>query len=268
MNLEDYFRLVEACTPEPTKDKTVWAKGSKVCLVYIEPRPLSVVKHNLWNICNVYGGSNVDITLLHSSHNKDMILSITRDWENVRCIVEDTKLSSVDEYSRFLASVAFWDLFSEYEYVCIHQWDSYIFKKIPEKFFAFDFVGAPTGHFYVPFRGGIMNICHERCTCDRCLVGDHYFKERHFIHDPNIITMCNGGLSLRKVSAMRDVCTSKQYRGEPEDLYFCLHHINKPSREEAKEFSVQDFTYDGIPFGCHKIWESQQEDYIKRLFET
>lgn len=266
MNKEEYFKLVKNCTSKPISDKTKWAKYSKLCLLYIEPRPLNIVKYNLWNLCNIYGGCDACLTIIHSSKNKEDIMEITKDWENVKYIQKDEELSSVDNYSRLLTTYDFWNTFSEYDHVLINQWDSYLFKKIPDNFFQYDFVGAPTGHFYIPFRNGIMNICGMKCKCDRCIIGDHYFKEINFINNKDKIFMFNGGLSLRKTSVMKQICNIKPYKGEAEDLYFCLSGIHKPSRDEAKEFSVQDFKYDDKPVGCHQIWLSQSEEYISKLF--
>ncbi len=267
MNQETYFDLVIQSTPEPSPDSMRWATHSTLGLLFIEFRPMDIIKYNLWNIANVYGGGDTALTIVHSGENKDMIMETTKDWKNVRYVQAFENNKDVNTYSKLLASYAFWDTFSEFEYILINQWDSYIFKKIPEQFFEYDFVGAPTSHFYVPLNGGIMNICSLKCKCDRCIAGDHPYKENTFITHPNKIFMFNGGFSLRKVSTMKSMCKDKPWRGEPEDVYFMLSNISRPTRDLGRSFSVQDFKCEGVPVGCHQIWLCQGEDYIRNLFK-
>jgi len=267
MDKESYFDLVKQSTPEPDHIHTNWKETSPLCMLFIEFRPMDIIKYNLWNIANVYGGGDTALTIVHSGDNKEMIMETTKDWKNVRYIQAFDKNKDVNAYSKLLASYDFWDNFSEYDYVLINQWDSYIFKKIQNHFFEYDFIGAPTGHFYVPHDGRIINICSSRCKCDRCVKGDHPYKEANFIGHPKKIFMFNGGFSLRNVSTMKHICKIKPWRGEPEDLYFMISNITRPTRELGRSFSVQDFKCEDIPVGCHQIWLSQDEAYIRDLFK-
>jgi hypothetical protein len=105
------------------------------------------------------------------------------------------------------------------------------------------------------------------CECDRCKSGDHQLKKLNFLNSPyKKWFMFNGGFSLRRVEAMKQLCRHKKYSGEAEDLYFMISELSRPTREEAKEFGVQDFTYDNVPVGCHQIWLRNDKEYIKKLF--
>ena len=55
--------------------------------------------------------------------------------------------------------------------------------------------------------------------------------------------------------------------GEPDDVYFAISDLSRPSVEEASEFGVQDFRYDGVPVGCHQLWPKHPEEYIRQLFK-
>lgn len=266
MNKEDYFDLVMQTTTEPLEPKTLWSENSKLCMLFIEFRPMETIKYNLWNIANVYGGGAA-LTIVHSGENRDMIMETTKDWKNVRYIQAFESNEDVNAYSKLLVSYTFWDTFSKFEHVLINQWDSYLFRKIPDQFFEYDFVGAPTGHYYIPHNGGVINICSSRCKCDRCIAGDHPYKEDKYIHHPNKIFMFNGGFSLRNVSTMKTMCKNKSWRGEPEDMFFMLSNITRPTRDLGRFFSVQDFKCEGLPVGCHQIWLSQDEEYTRDLFK-
>jgi hypothetical protein len=267
MNKESYFDLVIESTPEPSHTSTKWATHSKLGMLFIEFRTMDIIKYNLWNIANVYGGGDTVLTIVHSGENKDMIMETTKDWENVRYIQAFESNKDVNAYSKLLVSYEFWDNFSEFEHILINQWDSYIFKKIPEHFFEYDFVGAPTGHYYIQHDGRIINICSSMCKCDRCVAGEHPYKENNFITHPNKIFMFNGGFSLRNVSTMKEMCRAKPWRGEAEDLYFMMSAISRPTRDIGRSFSVQDFRCEGVPVGCHQIWLRQDEEYIRDLFK-
>ena len=266
MNLETYKELVFSQTKEPSVAQTKWVKTSKLCMMFVEFRNMDILKYNLWNIANVYGGSDTALVIVHSSENRDAIMEITKDWENVRYEELYDKNIDVNEYSRLFTSVDFWNKFSEYEHVLTNQWDSYLFKRIPEKFFKYDYVGGACGHYFINWHGQLMNICSMTCECPRCLNSEHQFKSKYFDDFPNKFIMLNGGFSLRKVSSMLNFCKEKRWNGEPEDLFFMISNLTRPTREESLEFGVQDFVSEN-PAGCHQIWVRHTEDYIVKLFE-
>jgi hypothetical protein len=75
----------------------------------------------------------------------------------------------------------------------------------------------------------------------------------------------NGGLSLRRKSKMLNIINNCKYNNEPEDVYFsvaCNLPLNKPSFEEAKNFSVEG-VYNDNSFGIHKIWRFFNKNIIK-----
>jgi hypothetical protein len=236
-------------------------------MLFIEFRFMDILKYNLWNIANVYGGGDVCMTIAHSGDNKDIIYETTKDWKNVRYIQLYEKNIEYSEFSVLLTSHTFWEMFNDFEYVLINSWDSYLFRKIPEKFFEYDLVGSPCGHFYILYGNRIINICSSTCECDRCKSGDHPLKDKNFLNSPyKKWFMFNGGFSLRKVDSVKKLCREKRYSGEAEDLYFAISELSRPTREEAKEFGVQDFPYDGVPVGCHQIWLRNDREYVKNLF--
>jgi hypothetical protein len=230
MDKETYFNLVIDSTPEPSHESVKWAETSKLCMLFIEFRPMDIIKYNLWNIANVYGGGDTSLVIVHSGENRDMIMETTKDWKNVKYIQAFETNKDVNAYSKLLVSHEFWDKFSDYDYVLTNQWDSYIFKKIPEQFFKYDFVGAPTGHFYIIDHGRLINICSLNCKCDRCLGDRHSFNEDVF-------------------------CT-----------FVFQTYINQ--RGMKRDFSASRLLFSGtLPVGCHQIWLRQDEDYIRTLFK-
>ena len=269
MDTEEYKALVADITRVPSPEKCTWAKKSKMCMLYIEFRNMDIIKHNLHNICNVYGGGDVALVIAYSGDNRDIILETTRDWKNVIHMELYDKNIEYQEYSRLLTSYDFWDKFSDFEYVLTNSWDSYIFKRVPEMFLQYDIVGSPCAHFFSEYNGHLVNICSSFCTCPRCKEtnGNHFFKDINFIQNPVKYFMFNGGFYLRNVKSIKELCKQKPWSGETDDVYFAISNLSRPSRNEAKAFGVQDFMYDGIPVGCHQIWLKQPKEYVLRLFK-
>ena len=266
MDVKDYRALVSKVTKVPDASNTVWAKNSKLCMMYIEFRNMEIIRDNLNNVCNVYGGGDTALTIVYSGDNEKIVHETTKDWTNVTYMKIFDHNVPVDEYSRLLTSYEFWDKFSAFDHVLTNSWDSYIFKRIPDKFFKYDIVGGPCKHFYTKYHGQIINICGDDCTCPRCETRDHQFKERNFISNPDNFFMFNGGFYLRKIDSVKALCKHKIWSGEPDDVYFALSGLSRPSRSEAREFGVQDFKYDGVPVGCHQVWIKHEEHYVHNLF--
>ena len=263
--MDVYTARIKERTPVPTTRTRCWARKAPLCLLYIEFRDMDIIETNLHNLCDVYGGTGeAALVIAHSKENEARIKEITKDWENVRYVVPYEKNVDVNAYSALLCSHAFWDIFSEFTHVLINQWDSYLLKKIPEKFFTYDFVGAPCRHFYVIMNNQLVNVCHAECQCPRCLQSrDHPFTEDKFTDERQRIYMFNGGFSLRKVETMKQVCAQKKWHGEPEDVYFCITGITRPNRREACAFAIQDYIEgDEAPAGVHQLWVHQDVDKI------
>ena len=262
MKLESYINLVKNNTPEPSVEKRVFSTSGKLCLLFIEFRNMEIIPYNLYNICNVYGNSGVGLTIVHSGENKEQIYEATKDWKNVKYIQEIEKNKDVHFYDTLITSADFWKRFTDFEYVLTNTWDSYIFRKIPEKFFHFDYVGGVCNHVICRRDNQIFNICGDKCGCGNCVR-----KQSTFNYHPYdvIYNIGNGGFCLRKLKTTIDLCIKKPHRGEPDDVYFSMSYLTQPSRLESSEFSVQDWNYNGVPVGCHKIWENQPDEYTSQL---
>jgi len=107
------------------------------------------------------------------------------------------------EYNKLLKSVEFWDKL-KYEHVLIFQTDSMLLREGIEEFLEWDYVGAP---WKLQYHGG------------------------------------NGGLSLRKVAVMKEICEKATFSKRNEDTLICNymkeHEYNLAPREVCEKFSVE-----------------------------
>ena len=78
MDTDTYKNLVAEVTQIPTGSKTIWAEKSKLCMMYIEFRNMDIIRHNLNNICNVYGGGDVSLAIVYSGDNEEVVKDTTK----------------------------------------------------------------------------------------------------------------------------------------------------------------------------------------------
>ena len=138
---------------------------------------------------------------------------------------------NVQEYSIYLKSVDFWNIFSE-EYTLIFQYDSCAFKKFDNSFLDYYYLGAQWPE-HIQQNKGIFNG--------------------------------NGGTSLRHIKTMAYICEKYYYKlydeNLPEDVYFSKYLYQEKLLENStiliNKFSMENIRCDESVFG-HAIYESVQ----------
>lgn len=184
-----------------------------------------------WSHTIVCGNVNYDFMC-------DMVKRINR---NIHVIKTDYDNLMPSEYSLFLSSTEFWNLFYG-EKILIYQEDTCIFKSNIDEFLEWDYIGAP------------------------------FLKKQN--DTPNLVG--NGGLSLRSKSTMLKVIdtinifeteynsSTKQYMTNsrstvpPEDVYFSKNIQEKGLGKVADWDTAYKFSSESIvnenSFGGHGIW--------------
>ena len=145
------------------------------------------------------------------SYLKDQVL---KDWVNVQFI--NLKVDSMTRKSYSLLLVKFYEHFKS-QFVLIFQTDSFIRRVVDEKFFQYDWVGAPW-------------------TSTRSKAG-------------------NGGFSLRRVQTMKDI-SQKYGPSEVYEDYFFKDYLDAdklPEKSVSSKFSVE-IIWHPDPVGFHKFW--------------
>ena len=197
----------------------------------IEPRIIDTLPGVLYNIANIYGNKGVGLTIYHGNNNVNYIKTITASWENV--VYKSLNVDNLqrNNYSYLLTQKGFYKSFTS-SHVLIFQSDSYLFRKIPDYYFQFDYIGAP----WVNSKG---NGCG------------------------------NGGISLRNVETMirvSDINGSNQH----EDLFFSNKSINVCTNYEYhKAFSTEGIFHPNSVC-CHQPYFSMTDkkltqEYLKFL---
>ena len=201
---------------------------------------------NAWSFTIVCGNVNM-------RYIKHMVKNISM---NINIIHLDYDNMTRNEYSNYLMTSHFWDLFKG-DKILIYQEDSLILQKNIMDFIDYDYIGAP-------FPQGTDDT-------------------------PNGVG--NGGLSLRTRRKMIEViqkCPIKKFKignstknymdmvgmdNVPEDVYFSKnlqdYKIGKVADwDTAYQFSSES-TFNPNSFGCHQLWTctTKWQNHLKKIFK-
>jgi hypothetical protein len=194
------------------------------CAVIVETRShphLSYVMRNVMHFLDPSWG----LCVVHGSENREYVESIVSGWGEVLLIDSGIGALTPERYNDFVCCESFWRQVPS-ETILMFQSDSILRRSGIDEFLDLDYVGAPWMHALVGNAG-----CGP--------VG-------------------NGGLSLRKKSAMLDILANHEHEpGLTEDQYFSrwLYHdgYRVPSLEAAALFSTETI-YQPESLGLHKAW--------------
>lgn len=193
---------------------TIIPKTTDKIMVIIEPRRHHLLEAVLRNFAFYLAPKGWGLMIFHGTDNEEYLKNIIKYWDYVHLVNMGVANLSIRDYNMMLTSVEFWERIPS-EHILIFQTDTFIRNNNIDEFIGYDYVGAPWEWL-------------NRCG--------------------------NGGLSLRRKSAMISAIKRVQYNGVNEDVYFSLDcGLNIPSFEVGKRFSVESVLYDN-PFGFHKPW--------------
>jgi hypothetical protein len=239
------YELLLDRIPDPIQNNTIWGKKeTRLGICLIEFREHKYMKHVFNNMCNVYGGTDTTFYIIHGLDNEKYVKTIVKDMENVRLIKLNYHNIDISTYNELLTS---YDLYSHFktEFILFFQMDTLIRKRIPEKFFQYQYVGAPW-----------------------------LIYGRDIERAPNVVfgnkLVGNGGFSLRNVARMKYICKNVPYTTNRmnEDIFITnnLKDDEIPTVDEAKEFSVEMIYYDD-PVGLHRVWVYMPFDKVRQLVQ-
>ncbi|MFN4086887.1 MAG: DUF5672 family protein [Spirosomataceae bacterium] len=204
------------------------------------------------------------------------------------CSIEsfsDAFFKSTATYNELMLSTEFYDRFAHFEYILIYQTDAFVFRDELEAWClkGYDYIGAP-------FRTEIQfnSLWQEKLWEIKKALARwfHLTEHLHGKHQPKEIilkrTVGNGGLSLRRVSALRKAVVDHPKLVQTyvqnhspffnEDTFFSIEmnrywsRLSIPHWREAQAFAVEDrpsaqVTELGrLPFGCH-AWDLYEPEF-------
>ena len=219
--------------------RLITRKNADKVAVIIEPRKLEVLCSILkWMIYLLAPAGWKFIVYLGVSNARDVI-TLIRSYR-VKDIVEIRYLGTDNltfpQYNALLISKSFWESMP-FENILIFQTDSVLINNKLDHLLQYDYVGAP------------------------------WPKETGWL--PKYVdTTGNGGLSLRRKSAMLRIIENVPYNNRNEDVFFsvdCAQYLNICPADQSLKFSVETM-YCEMPNGYHKPWKYLTEDQMKKIY--
>jgi hypothetical protein len=199
-------------TPKLKNDTNYYA-------IIVEPREDFDMKIIMKTVMYFLNETKSDIKwglqIFHGTKNEELIKKQTYNWGDITYTNLNVPNLTKQEYNNLLKNNEFWKKVKG-DKVLIFQSDSILIKSGIDEFLKYDYVGAP---WLKPK--------------ENSLVG-------------------NGGLSLRTVRKMEEICHKYGNSDEPlEDIFFMTHlKDNVADFETAKRFGVEDVPYP-TPLGIH-----------------
>lgn len=214
-------------------------QADKVAVI-IEPRNLSVLHDILkWMTYLLAPAGWTFIAYVGTTSSRDINAFVRRhrlqDVIQIRHL--DTDNLTFPQYNALLTSLSFWESMP-FENILIFQTDSVLLTNKLEPYLEYDYVGAP------------------------------WSKETSWLPKP-VNTTGNGGLSLRRKSAMLRVLANVPYNDHNEDVFFSIDsskYLNICPAPKAVIFSVETMFYK-TPCGYHKPWRYMTKQQMKTIYD-
>ena len=219
----------------------------KYTAIIVEPREHKALNYVLTNFYNNLS-DEWQIIVFHGNNNIDYVKNIinNNNFNTTRIKLINLKVNNltIPEYCKLFYNKWLYDNIPT-ETFLVFQTDTLIcprHKDLINDFLKYDYVGAPWG---TDMLKDIINVYGGKD-----LVG-------------------NGGLSLRKKSKMLDILNKYSTRHKDgwlinEDVFFSVHAKNKPSADEAKNFSIEGI-YNDKAFGVHKAYKTLELEWFPEL---
>jgi hypothetical protein len=202
--------------------------------VIIEPRVhsdlLTVIKSTMFHLNETNSPIKWGLQIFHGNQNKEFVENIQLSLTNVVLTNIGIDNFTHQEHSRYMESVEFWKQVKGTK-ALIFQTDSLLLRSGIDDFLGYDYVGAP---WRKP-------------------------KENQWVG--------NGGLSLRTVSKMIEICKNNPVDEEIlEDIYFMkyMKGVGVADIEMAMKFSMED-VFSPNPLGVHNPIRHITPEQLKKV---
>ena len=227
--LLEYTKLLSQI-PKPT-GSLKFSKSGKLVICLIEFRIQKEIEWVMNAVLRVYSPEEIGIAMIYGTTNAEYVENTFKDWENMLLIKTEHKNLDRGTYSAFLKQPQIYDNFSNFSNILIYQTDALIYRKIPDCYFEYDYIGSP------------WKLDNQ---CAKYPAG-------------------NGGFSLRNIKKVQKACSmfkntkfEKIHRGN-EDIFYCSQSDFKYPKFNSKlhkAFAIERVFYP-TPVGSHQIWLTQ-----------
>jgi hypothetical protein len=217
----------------------------KYTAIIIEPREHKALDYVLTNFYNNLS-DEWQIIVFHGINNTDYVKNIINKFNKKRIKLINLNVNNltIQEYCKLFYNKWLYNNIPT-ETFLVFQIDTLIcpqYKHLINDFLKYDYVGAPWG--------------------------EEMLKEIIKVYGGKD-SVGNGGLSIRKKSKMLEILNKYSTRHKDgwlinEDVFFSIHTKNKPTADEAKNFSIE-YIYNDKAFGVHKAYKYVKLNWFPEL---
>jgi hypothetical protein len=230
---------------EKTKNSIFINKYSEKVAVLIEPRQHPLLKLVIYNFMYFLAPKGWSLCIVCGTDNSDFVdkectglnySKVVLPFDNLIEPLYNMVLTNAGFYKTIKEKYRSTELEKEDKHILIFQTDTILLRDI-EEFLKFSYIGAPW---------------------------------RHTLH---LGKGMNGGLSLRNIDEMINICKTREYKVlDNEDGYFSFSNndklINYPMIQDAMRFSVETCWYtDEAPCGFHAAYKFQPHEKLERCLK-
>lgn len=191
----------------------------------------------------------------------------------------------VEGYNRLMLDKIFYERFSDYDRILIHQTDCFIFENNLDYWCKYDYAGAPWIH-----RDDVGNLFFKRLVLDfkrkvKVILGKKNDVEAVLFKSGNGgLSIRNPGLFIKMIDKFEKNGILEKYKS-PKDYFYWedifwsievnkyLKYLKIPGFKEAVKFSFElrpsicyELNNRSLPFGCH-AWAKYEIDFWKPFIE-
>ena len=235
---DDVFKKYPTCllrdSNPPKNDSGRYVKSPTKIAVLIEPREHFMIKYVAYNFMYFLIPKGWGLHIFCGTKNHAYVREVTRQLPNVTVNVLPYDNFPEPLYNQILKQADLYRVFGpNVSHILVFQTDTILLKNNIEDFLKYDFIGAAWK--FSPHKG------------------------------------CNGGLSLRNVKKMIEICSDPTRRSEEnEDGFFSFTNEDKlnlvPTLHDKNNFSIETMWHDD-PLGMHKPYGFHEHDKIMELME-
>jgi len=219
--------------------------------VIVELRELGHLYFIIRNTIRVLGDTWSHTIVCGNDNYKFILTIVERLNRNIKIIKLDKSNITRLDYSVMLLNSEFYKRFNG-ESILIYQEDSIIFRKIPDLYFKFDFIGAPIPNKYKLFNGG-FSLRNKKQMIHICEKYYDIYKEKFYRCSKFLEDKINKGLDYKKNKDLYFLYLIE--KSIIEDILLCEKSERLPLFNQANEFSVEAYFYNN-PIGGHQFWLS------------
>lgn len=137
-----YYNLISKIPyPYHENDVPIFNTHGQLIIALFEFRPIPEIKYVINAILQVYNSLEIGLAIVHGNQNKKYIEENFSKWKNILLINSNNLLNNeLNISNNIFLSNKLWELFTPWQFTLIYNYDSLLFKKLPDLYFKYNYI--------------------------------------------------------------------------------------------------------------------------------